>query len=137
MSPEQLLGSGEFGDAIVIADLEAGIGTLTRLGDRSVDAVLVVVEPTAKSLEVGRRAVGVAAQASLGPVHVVAGRVRNDEDLARVRAAFPEADLTVVPDDPAIVEADHLGMAPLDHAPDAPAVRALVALAERLLPPGR
>jgi Flp pilus assembly CpaE family ATPase len=40
----------------------------------------------------------------------------------------------MVPDDPAVVEAERRGLAPFDAAPDAPAVRALVALAESLLP---
>ena len=53
--PEQLLGSVDFEQAVVIADLEAGIGTLTRVAEEAFDTVLVVVEPTAKSLEVGRR----------------------------------------------------------------------------------
>ena len=53
---ERLLGSVDFEQAVVIADLEAGIGTLTRVAEEAFDTVLVVVEPTAKSLEVGRRA---------------------------------------------------------------------------------
>ncbi len=51
-----MLSSVDFGDTIVLADCEAGIGTLTRLGETPVDVVLVVVEPTPKSLEVGARA---------------------------------------------------------------------------------
>ncbi len=42
--------------------------------------------------------------------------------------------IVVVPDDGAIVEADRRGVAPLDMAPQAPAVQALSALAERLVP---
>ena len=118
----------------MIADLEAGIGTLTRLGDRGVDAVLVVVEPTPKSLEVGARAADLARHKSLGRVVVVASRVRGDDDLAAVKAAFPGYDVVPVPDDPAIMEADREGVAPLDATPDSPAVRRLVELAESLLP---
>ncbi len=118
----------------VIADLEAGIGTLTRLGDQRVDAVLVVVEPTPKSLEVGSRAAQLARERSIGRVIVVASRVRDDVDLATVQAAFPGYEVVPVPDDPAIVRAERQGVAPLDVAPEAPAVRALVDLAESLLP---
>ena len=136
MSPEQLLGSAEFGDAIVVADLEAGIGTLTRLGTGEVDAVLVVVEPTSKSVEVGIRAAALAREKAVGRVIVVASRVRGDEDLVMVRSAFGDHEVVTIPDDPAIVEADRKGVAPLDLAPDAPAVRALADLGERLLPAG-
>ncbi|HWB71689.1 MAG TPA: hypothetical protein VG452_05685 [Egibacteraceae bacterium] len=129
-----MLGSVDFQDAIVIADLEAGIGTLTRMGQRGVDAVLVVVEPTPKSIEVGIRAAGLVREKQLGRVIVLANRLRGDGDLARLRAVFPDDELVSVPEDPLVVEADRQGVAPLDSAPDGPAVRALVDLAERLLP---
>ncbi|MGH9157564.1 MAG: hypothetical protein ACRD1K_17410 [Acidimicrobiales bacterium] len=117
-----------------MADLEAGIGTLTRLGDERVDAVLVVVEPTPKSIEVGVRAVALAIEKSLGRIVVVASRIRNDGELAHMHAAFPDQEVVPIPDDPAIVQADRRGVAPLDLAPDAPAVQALCALARSLLP---
>ncbi len=129
-----MLGSADFKEAAVIADLEAGIGTLTRLGDERVDAVLVVVEPTPKSMEVGARAAALAREKSLGRVVVVASRVRGEEDLAAIRSAFPDHEVVPVPDDPAIVAADREGTAPLDSAPEAPAVKALVELAHSLLP---
>lgn len=129
-----MLGSGDFGDALVIADLEAGIGTLTRLGDAYIDVVLVVVEPTPRSLEVGTRAAALAVEKGAGRMIVVASRVRDDDDLAAVRDAFPDTDVVAVPDDPAIVDAERRGVAPLDVAPDAPAVRALATLAGLLVP---
>ena len=122
-------------DRVVVADFEAGLGTILRLDGHPVDVVVVVVEPTAKSLEVGRRAAESVREGGLGRLVVTANRVRDDQDAARVREAFPGLDVVLVPDDPAIVAAERTGLAPLDAAPDAPAVRALVALAERLLLP--
>ncbi len=117
---------------MVVADFEAGLGTVLRLDGNPVDVVVVVVEPTVKSLEVGRRAAESVQQGGLGRVVVTANRVRDADDVARVRAAFPGVEPVLVPDDPAIVAAERRGLAPLDAAPDAPAVRALVALAESL-----
>jgi CO dehydrogenase maturation factor len=128
-----LLGSVDFSRQVVVADLEAGIGTLTRLGDAGVDKVLIVVEPTPKSVEVGNRAAAIVADKSIGDVIVVASRVHRDDDLAMIRKAFPDHQVVPVPDDPAIVAADREGRAPLDTAPDAPAVQALAALAGDLL----
>ena len=122
----------EFTDDVVVADFEAGVGTLTRLSDQRVDTVLVVAEPTPKSLEVGARAVALARERDVGRVIVVANRLRDADDLATVVAAFPDCEVVAVPDDPKIVEADRKGVAPIDLAPDAPAVRALVGLAESL-----
>jgi CO dehydrogenase maturation factor len=129
-----LLGSVEFGESAVIADLEAGIGTLSRLADQRVDAVLVVVEPTPKSIEVGTRAAQLAREKSFGRVVVVASRVRGDEDLATVQRAFPDQEVVAIPEDPAIVEADRQGVAPIDSHPEAPAVLALAQLARSLVP---
>lgn len=129
-----MLGQIPAGPGVVVADFEAGLGTVIRLGDQPVDVVVVVVEPTAKSLEVGRRAAELVASRGLGRLVVAANRVRDEADLARVREAFPGVEPVVIPDDPQVVAAERLGQAPLDTAPEAPAMRALVALAESLLP---
>ncbi len=135
MSPEQLLGSAEFNaDEVVVADFEAGVGTLTRLEEQRVDTVLVVTEATPKSLEVGQRAVQLAKDRLVGRIIVVANRIRSDADLETVKAAFPGVEVVAVPDDPKIVEADRKGVAPIDLAPDAPAVLALIGLARGLVP---
>lgn len=130
-----MLGSVDFADQIVVADFEAGIGTLTRMGDSPiVDVILVVVEPTVKSMEVGTRAVAIATEKSLGRVIVVANRIRDDEGRATVAEAFPGVQVVLVPDDDEVADAERRGVAPLDVAPDSPAVRVLVELAESLAP---
>jgi CO dehydrogenase maturation factor len=132
MSPEQLLGSVESTGRTVVADFEAGIGTLTRVVEGAIDAVVIVVEPMVKSIEVAIRALDLARERKIERTIVVVNRVRDDEDLARVRDALGEVETVVVADDPAIRDADREGVAPLDHDPGAPAVRTLVELAERL-----
>ena len=123
----------DFSGQMVVADLEAGVGTLTRLGDAGVDLVLIVVEPTPKSVEVGCRAAALVTDKELGRAVVVASRIRNDDDLAMIPKAFPDHAVVPIPDDPAIVAADRYGVAPLDSAPDAPGVQALVRLADDLV----
>lgn len=116
----------------VVADLEAGIGTLTRLADSSVDATVVVVEPTLRSIDVARRAVTVAEEQRQGRVVVVANKVADDQDRNRIDEAFGDRALVVIPDDPAIDAADRIGVSPVDHEPRAPAVVALESLVEVL-----
>jgi CO dehydrogenase nickel-insertion accessory protein CooC1 len=126
-----LLGQLARPDRVVVADFEAGLGTVLRL-DAPVDVVVVVVEPTGKSLEVGRRAAETVREKGLGRIVVTANRVRDDADAERVRRAFADHDPLLVPEDPAIVDAERRGLAPLDAAPDSPAVLALVQLADLL-----
>jgi CO dehydrogenase maturation factor len=133
VSPEQLLGQLEADGRVVVADFEAGLGTLSRMKPGQLDVLLVVAEPTVKSLEVARRAVEMIRERNAGRAMVVANRVASDEDRELVRSAFRGDDVIAVPDDPAIRAADAQGVAPFDAAPDAPAVRALRALAETLV----
>jgi len=129
-----LLGQLARPDLVIVADFEAGLGTVLRLQGRPVDVVVVVVEPTASSLEVGRRAAEAVREGELGRLVVTANRVRDDQDAVRVRAQLPGVEVLLVPDDPAIVLAERDGVAPLDAAPQSPGVRALVALGLNLLP---
>jgi CO dehydrogenase nickel-insertion accessory protein CooC1 len=128
-----LLGQLEARHQLVVADFEAGLGTVLRMSE-AVDAVVVVVQPTVKSLEVGARAVEAVRERGLGPVVLVGNRVRDDADLARVRAALPGLEPVVVPDDLLLGEAERSGRSPLDAAPHSAAVLALAALADALLP---
>lgn len=127
-----MLGQFEGADPIVIADFEAGVGTLTRMAEAAVDAILVVVEPTPKSIEVAQRAIAIAAERRIGPVIIVANRVGPDGDLERLRAALGEQAFSVVPDEPAIREADRDGRAPLDVAPHSPGVAAIAGIARTI-----
>ena len=123
-----MLGTVEFGAAVVVADFEAGIGTLVRLGGEAVDVLIVVVEPTPRSIEVGQRAVALARQRDIDRVIVLANRVVDQTDIARIAVAFDGSEIVVVPHDEAIVDAERRGVAPLDASPGAPAVTALVNL---------
>ncbi|MQA61967.1 MAG: AAA family ATPase [Actinophytocola sp.] len=132
LSPEQLLRTVAFDEQTVIADFEAGIGTLTRLEAGAVDVIVLVVAPTAKSIEVARRAAELVAEKQLGRLVVLGNQVRDDADRALITAAFGEPDVACVPHDERIADADRRGVAPFDVAPDADAVLAIAALAGTL-----
>jgi CO dehydrogenase maturation factor len=131
VSAESLLGELESEGKIIVGDLEAGIGTVMRLQEGQADVVLIVAQPTAKSLNVARRAVELASDRGARMI-VVANRVRDDEDLALIREAVGDVDMVVVPDEPAIALADREGRAAIDVDEDAPGVRVLIELADRL-----
>ena len=128
VTPGQLLDELEGDRRTIICDLEAGIGAIVQRGQA--DLVLVVAEPSAKSIDVARRAAGTAAGEA--EVVVIANRVRDEEDLEAIRAELGDYEIVVVPEDPAIVQADRDGRAPIDTDPEAPAVKVLMELADRL-----
>ena len=130
VSADQLLRELEDGHRTVICDLEAGLGTVIRLAPGNADVVLVVANPTAKALEVARRAIEAAADKT--EVIVLANRVRDEADLDAIRAVLGDRELIVIPEDETIARADRDGIAPIDLDPYSPGVTALVALADRL-----
>ena len=127
-----MLGRIESGDRIAIADMEAGIGTLTRMPENSFDIALVVVDPSAKSIEVARRAFEIIAERKLGPTLVIANKVRDGRDLELIRAVLGDAEMIVVPEDEQIMRADREGIAPYDSARRSPGVTAIEEIAKRL-----
>ncbi|MEJ7893383.1 MAG: hypothetical protein WKF94_12155 [Solirubrobacteraceae bacterium] len=126
-------------DRIVVGDLEAGIGTLVRMGDHGADLAIVVSQPTAKSMDVAARALRIAAARSV-PAVLIANRVTGPEDVQLIQdtvAPEVEVEVFVVPDDPDVARADEEGTAPLDTAAGSPAVLAVEALARAVPRLGR
>ena len=117
---------------ICLLDTEASPEHLSRGTAQYADAMLVVVEPWYKSLETGRRMAALGRDLGLARIAIVANKVRDERDLEAVRefAARHALELAgVIPYDERLLEAERAGRAPLDHAPDAPAVAALARLA--------
>ena len=130
VSPDQILRELEHEYRVVICDLEAGIGTVSRMSAGNADVVVVVANPTAKALEVARRAIDIASD--VAEVVVLANRVRSDEDLQAVKDVVGDHELIVIPEDPVIAAADRDGVAPIDLDPNSPGVAAIIKLADRL-----
>jgi CO dehydrogenase maturation factor len=122
----------ETADSIVLADMEAGLGTLSRMIEGHVDYILVVTGPYWKALEVAQRAVSMAQERQVGQVFVLANRIQNEAQLEMVRQALPGQEILVIPEDDAIRRADLKGVAPIDANPDSPAMQALSAVVSRL-----
>ncbi len=119
---------------MTILDTEASPEHLSRGTARYADAMLIVVEPYFKSLETGRRMAALAEDLGLEHVALVANKVRDERDLEAVRQFTDRHGLElagVVPFDPSFQGAERAEQAPLDFAPDAPAVQAIDDLARR------
>ena len=99
------------------------------------DALLAVVEPYFRSLEAGRRIVDLARELEVPTVYGIANKVRDAADEEAI-GEFAEAHglpiAAWIPYDGSLIEAERAGSAPIDHDPEAPAVREIRGLAERL-----
>ena len=130
---EQLAG----GDSreVTILDTEASIEHLSRGTVRNVDALLVVTEPYYRSLETAGRVVPLAQELGLPQVWVVANKIRDERDkeaILQYGAGHGFDIIAAIPWDADVAEADRLGLSAIDHAPEAPAIRAIGALADVL-----
>lgn len=117
------------GGRVVVADLEAGTGTLSRMAEGALDLALLVTEPSAKSIEVARRAVQTLAERRIGPHLVVANRLRDPGDIDLIVEGLGEPVQHRVPEDPDVARAERDGRAVIDVSPGAEAVAAVRALA--------
>ncbi len=127
-------------DEVCILDTEASPEHLTRGTAKYADMMISVVEPYYKSLETGRRMALLARDLGLERVGLIANKVRDDADLAAVREFSAAHDLEVVgvvPYDDAMPAAERASAAPLDFAPDSPAVHAIGEIATSLAANGR
>lgn len=98
--------------------------------------VLVVVEPSAKSVLSARRLARLSDAEDAPEVVAVANKVRPDDDVAGIGDRVGLEVVAAVPWDETLAEAERLGRAPIDRAPDSPAVRVIRGLADRLAPTG-
>jgi CO dehydrogenase maturation factor len=117
---------------VCILDTEASPEHLSRGTARHADGMLAVVEPYFKSLETGRRMAALARDMGLERVALVANKIRDERELEAVREFAAQHGLDIaghVPYDEHLPEAERAGAAPLDHAPDAPAIAAIGELA--------
>src|SRR5215211_4544840 len=132
--------AGERPEEVCILDTEASPEHLSRGTARYADGMLLVVEPYFKSLETGRRMAALARDLELDRVALVANKIRDERELEAVREFAASHDLeiaAVVPFDAQLPDAERAAAAPLDHAPDAPAVKAIAELAREWVGNGR
>ena len=122
-------------DDVCILDTEASTEHLCIGTAKYADAMYAVVEPYFKSLECGRRIVHLAADLGIPRLGLIANQVRDEDELAAVEAFAAEHDIELtgwVPYDECFREAERAAIAPIDFAPDAPAIVAIRRLADRI-----
>ena len=127
------------GDVCVV-DIEASLEHFAQNKAIHADTMLIVAEPYFRSLESGRRMIGLARQLEPERLALVANKVRAEEELDAVHELAGAHGVEVagaIPHDGRLLEAERADAAPLDFDPSAPAIVAIDELARRLVPDHR
>ena len=125
---------------VTLVDMEAGLEHLSRSGGTLAyaDILLVVMEPSRKSILTAGRTIVLAAELGLSRVYGVGNKARLPEDaefFSSVAAEYGVPLAGIVPEDPDVVEADRSGqpLAPGRGAPVRRAVEEIVDFVDRAL----
>lgn len=119
----------------LVGDLPGGTRQAMFGWGKYAEHALLVVEPTAKSLHTARRLLRLD-RADWGPtsIGIVANKVRDEDDVARIEERLERAVTVRVPWSTAVVEGDRQAGAPLDVDPGGPFVAAVDGLVDRIVP---
>ncbi|HEX7974116.1 MAG TPA: ArsA-related P-loop ATPase [Anaerolineales bacterium] len=105
-------------DDVLLLDMYAGVEHLGRSTVDFVDAMLVVVEPTRRSLGTAAQIKSLARDIGLTRLWLVGNKVRDEQEAAFLRAETPGLPvLGMLPADLAVQEADRLGRPVYDYVP--------------------
>jgi CO dehydrogenase maturation factor len=105
-------------DDVLILDMYAGVEHLGRATVDFVDAMIVVVEPTRRSLGTAAQIKSLAADIGLKRLWLVGNKVRNQDEADFLQAETPGLPLLgILPADLGVQEADRLGLPVYDHVP--------------------
>lgn len=105
-------------DDVLILDMYAGVEHLGRATVDFVDAMIIVVEPTRRSLGTAIQIKKLAQDIGLRRFLLVGNKVRDESEAAFLRAETPGIPvLGFIPADPAVQEADRSGVAVYDFIP--------------------
>ncbi|MFC1914487.1 AAA family ATPase [Chloroflexota bacterium] len=97
-------------DEVIILDMEAGIEHLARGTSKSVDKLIVVVEPGRRSIETAQTIKKLAKDIGLPSLAIVGNKIRSDSDQDFIKSSLPGFEfLGFIPYDQALVEADLAG----------------------------
>ncbi|MBS7287716.1 MAG: AAA family ATPase [Candidatus Freyarchaeota archaeon] len=120
----------------VILDMEAGVEHLGRGTARNVDAMLIIVEPGAKSITLAEKIKDLALRLGIKHVFLVGNKISSNEERRFLEDAANRIEIEIagyIPYDRNVIDADLADKALLDYAPGSPAVQGIKDLHDFLI----
>ena len=123
-------------DEVIVMDMEAGVEHMGRGTAKHVDILLIVTDPSLKSMETARKIHSLAVEAGVEKVFIVGNKVSvsgEAELIERFAADNKLLLLGIIPYDEQILRADVQGKTPLEYARESNGVATIRKMGEKLL----
>ncbi len=106
-------------DEVVLLDMYAGVEHLGRATADAVDAMIIVVEPTARSIGTATQIKSLAEDLKLAKLYLVGSKLRNEDDRAFIMSRSPGLPiLGYLFNDEQVIEADRKGVPVYNLSPE-------------------
>ncbi len=118
-------------DEVVIMDMEAGLEHLGRGTARSVDVMLIVVEPGTRSLDTAENIQRMAKELGILRIYAVANKVSSDDERKKIKERLDAMGLpllAIIPKNEGLVTADLNGTPVIDAPNIQPVIAAVTEL---------
>lgn len=122
-------------DEVVVVDFEAGLEHLGRGTAKGIDVMLVITEPSQKSLDLCSKIIKLSKELGIINIFLVANKVVDEGQLDIIRERINDWEIPLyhsIPFDPEMGKADLKGESPLEYCPEADGMRSLKRLYNKL-----
>jgi len=123
-------------DEVIVMDMGAGVEHMGRGTAKHVDIMLIVTDPSLKSMETARKIYQLSIEAGIKNAFIIGNKIRNPsegESIQRFAAGNKIPILHLIPHDEQILKADMQGETPLKYAEDSVGIAAIQKMGEKLL----
>jgi CO dehydrogenase maturation factor len=123
-------------DEAVIMDMEAGIEHMGRGTAKHMDIMLIVTNPSFKSMETARKIHSLAAESGIKRIFIIGNKVATEEERESIENFASEAEiplLELIPHDERIMKADLYGESPLKYTDTSEGIGVIKKIGERLV----
>jgi len=118
-------------DEVVIVDFEAGLEHLGRGTAKDIDVMLVISEPSQKSLDLSKKIIDLSKKLGIINIYLIANKIIDDTQLQILNNRIEDWNVPLyhsIPFDSEIGNADLKGEAPIEYNPDSKALRSIKGL---------
>ncbi len=122
-------------DEVVVVDFEAGLEHLGRGTAKGIDVMLVITEPSQKSLDLCIKIIDLSKKMGIVNIYLIANKITSEDQLTIINKRIKDWEVPLyhsIPFDSSIGEADLSGNSPLDYSPNSKAMLAVKGLYSKL-----